>query len=170
MHVTEDLPLASNDIDVQLLDSAKSGDLETVKVGISCLHVYWYIMITVVCCSLFYIILVFLLLSSVLCIILSAFSRRHSTVQQCGCYAVVEADNSSWSCGQLSWSWRPSLNAAALCRWLQPQNSRRVPSETRCWCTCKGQRVWCSIYFWVLSFESYYNSFISCWFNWLRLC
>jgi len=34
MNVTEDLPLASNDIDVQLLDSAKSGDLETVKVSI----------------------------------------------------------------------------------------------------------------------------------------
>jgi len=35
MNVTEDLPLASNDIDVQLLDSAKSGDLETVKVCIA---------------------------------------------------------------------------------------------------------------------------------------
>jgi len=40
MNVTEDLPLASNDIDVQLLDSAKSGDLETVKVCVTCLHVY----------------------------------------------------------------------------------------------------------------------------------
>jgi len=35
MYVTDDLPLASNDIDVQLLDSAKSGDLETVKVSIT---------------------------------------------------------------------------------------------------------------------------------------
>lgn len=35
MNMTEDLPLASNDIDVQLLDSAKSGDLDTVKVSIT---------------------------------------------------------------------------------------------------------------------------------------
>lgn len=35
MTVTEDMPLASNDIDVQLLESAKSGDLETVKVCIT---------------------------------------------------------------------------------------------------------------------------------------
>jgi len=38
--MTEDLPLASNDIDVQLLDSAKSGDLEIVKVSITSLRVY----------------------------------------------------------------------------------------------------------------------------------
>jgi len=35
MTVTEDMPLASNDIDVQLLECAKSGDLETVKVRIT---------------------------------------------------------------------------------------------------------------------------------------
>jgi len=40
IYLTEDMPLASNDIDVQLLDSAKSGDLETVKVCTTCLHVY----------------------------------------------------------------------------------------------------------------------------------
>jgi len=40
MNVTEDLPLASNDIDVQLLDSAKSGDLELVKVSIAFLRIF----------------------------------------------------------------------------------------------------------------------------------
>ena len=35
VNITEDLPLASNDIDMQLLDSAKSGDLELVKVSIT---------------------------------------------------------------------------------------------------------------------------------------
>jgi len=39
MNMTEDLPLASNDIDVQLLDSAKSGDLETVKVCAAYIYV-----------------------------------------------------------------------------------------------------------------------------------
>ena len=40
MNVTEDLPLASNDIDVQLLEAAKSGDLETVKVSITFIHAF----------------------------------------------------------------------------------------------------------------------------------
>jgi len=48
MYVTEDLPLASNDIDVQLLDSAKSGDLETVKVCMTCFYVFILILSAVV--------------------------------------------------------------------------------------------------------------------------
>jgi len=42
--MTEDLPLASNDIDVQLLDSAKSGDLDMVKVCIAFYYIFYIIM------------------------------------------------------------------------------------------------------------------------------
>lgn len=153
MNVTEDLPLASNDIDVQLLDSAKSGDLETVKVCTTCLHIY------IICCTIFCIILEFPFFSSVHELFWVLFSGWYSTVLQCVRCAGVETCNSSWSCGELSWSWRPSFDAAAFCRWLQPQNSCWVSVEAWCWCACKGQRVWYVMYFCVLSFDSASNSF-----------
>ena len=48
VNITEDLPLASNDIDMQLLDSAKSGDLELVKVSITfVVFIIWYCLLAV---------------------------------------------------------------------------------------------------------------------------
>ena len=54
MNMTEDLPLASNDIDVQLLDSAKSGDLETVKVCIAFLRMLCSLFVILILCIVYY--------------------------------------------------------------------------------------------------------------------